>query len=263
MAGFLAWTAEIKDVLKIPVIAVGRLEPEVADNAVASGQCDFVAMARKLLADPELPKKLIEDRPEDIRPCIYCYACVSQIFINERVKCAVNPMTGHEAEMRLLKAEQAGHVLVVGGGPAGMEAARTAALRGHKVTLVERSSRLGGTLFFAALAYAENGGLLDYLTTQMKKLHIDVRLNTVATPELIRTLGATAVVVATVGDRRHGGFQHDPVARNTLFELVAHHTGDSHRRRGTLSQDDDVVTLRKNRLVLDARDEGGVSAEEE
>ena len=70
-------------------------------------------------------------------------------------------------------------------------------------------------------------------------------------------------VVATVGDRRHGGFQHDPVARNTLFELVAHHTGDSHRRRGTLSQDDDVVTLRKNRLVLDARDEGGVSAEEE
>ena len=200
-AGFLQWAAEIKEKLAIPVIAVGRLEPEVADNAVAAGQCDFVAMARKLLADPELPRKLIEDRAEDIRPCIYCYACVSQIFVNERVKCAVNPMTGHEAEIRLLPAARPGRVLVVGGGPAGMEAARSAALRGHAVTLVERSGRLGGTLFFAALAYAENGALLDYLATQMKKLHIDVRLNTIATPELVRQIGATAVIVATGAER--------------------------------------------------------------
>lgn len=200
-AGFLQWAAEIKEGLNIPVIAVGRLEPEVADNAVAAGQCDFVAMGRKMLADPELPNKLSENRPEDIRPCIYCYACVSQIFINQRVKCAVNPLTGHEAEILLAPATQPGHVLVVGGGPAGMEAARTAALRGHKVTLVERSSRLGGTLFFAALAYAENGALLDYLVTQMKKLNIEVRLNTTATPELVRQLGATAVVVATGAER--------------------------------------------------------------
>lgn len=200
-AGFLQWAAEIKDVLKIPVIAVGRLEPEVADNAVAAGQCDFVAMGRKMLADPELPRKLIEDRPEDIRPCIYCYACVSQIFINERVKCAVNPRTGHEAEIPVQPAAQPGHILVVGGGPAGMEAARAAVLRGHKVTLVERSSRLGGTLFFAALAYAENGNLLDFLTTQMEKLDIDIRLNTTATPELVRELGATKVIVATGAER--------------------------------------------------------------
>jgi 2,4-dienoyl-CoA reductase-like NADH-dependent reductase (Old Yellow Enzyme family) len=100
-AGFLPWTAEIKAALQIPVIAVGRLEPEVADTAIGAGQCDFVAMARKLLADPELPRKLVENRPEDIRPCIYCYACVSQIFINQRVKCAVNPLTGHEFETRL------------------------------------------------------------------------------------------------------------------------------------------------------------------
>lgn len=200
-AGFLNWAAEIKSAVELPVIAVGRLDPEAADQAIASGQCDFVAMARKMLADPELPKKLSEGRPEDIRPCIYCYACVSQIFVNERVKCSVNPMTGHEAEIRLNPTSKPGHIVVVGGGPAGMEAARNAALRGHEVTLIERSARLGGTLFFAALAYPENGALLDFLMAQIDKLDIDVRLNTTATPELIRQLGATAVIVASGAER--------------------------------------------------------------
>lgn len=200
-AGFLPWAAEIKAGLRIPVIAVGRLEPEVADTAIGAGQCDFVAMARKLLADPELPRKLIENRPEDIRPCIYCYACVSQIFINQRVKCAVNPLTGHEFETRLNPVGSPAHVVVVGGGPAGLEAARVAALRGHRVTLVERSGRLGGTLFFAGLAYAENGALLDHLVRQVKKLPIQLMLDTAATPALLRELKADAVIVATGAER--------------------------------------------------------------
>ncbi|WP_374241955.1 FAD-dependent oxidoreductase [Zoogloea sp.] len=200
-AGFLPWAAEIKAALQIPVIAVGRLEPEVADTAIGAGQCDFVAMARKLLADPELPRKLVENRPEDIRPCIYCYACVSQIFVNQRVKCAVNPLTGHEFETRLNPVDTPAHVVVVGGGPAGMEAARVAATRGHRVTLLERSGRLGGTLFFAGLAYAENGALLDHLVRQVKKLPIQVMLNTAATPGLIRELKADTVIVATGAER--------------------------------------------------------------
>ena len=200
-AGFLPWAAEIKAGLRIPVIAVGRLEPEVADTAIGAGQCDFVAMARKLLADPELPRKLIENRPEDIRPCIYCYACVSQIFINQRVKCAVNPLTGHEFETRLNPVASPAHIVVVGGGPAGLEAARVAALRGHRVTLVERSGRLGGTLFFAGLAYAENGALLDHLVRQVKKLPIQLMLGTAATPALLRELKADAVIVATGAER--------------------------------------------------------------
>lgn len=200
-AGFLPWAAEIKAGLQIPVIAVGRLEPEVADTAIGAGQCDFVAMARKLLADPELPRKLIENRPEDIRPCIYCYACVSQIFINQRVKCAVNPLTGHEFETRLNPVASPAHIVVVGGGPAGLEAARVAALRGHRVTLVERSGRLGGTLFFAGLAYAENGALLDHLVRQVKKLPIQLMLGTAATPALLRELKADAVIVATGAER--------------------------------------------------------------
>ncbi|NBA93739.1 FAD-dependent oxidoreductase [Pseudomonas sp. R5(2019)] len=200
-AGFLAWAAAIRQVVDVPVITAGRLEPEVAERAIAEGQCDFVAMARKLLADPELPNKLMRGDPKAIRPCIYCYVCVSQIFVNERVKCAVNPFTGHEFEAVISPAAVPRHIAVVGGGPAGMEAARVATLRGHKVTLIERSNRLGGTLFFAALAYPENGALLDNLVHQVKALPIEVRLNTEATPELLRQLGVDQVLVGN-GARR-------------------------------------------------------------
>ena len=200
-AGFLDWAAEVKSVIDIPVIVAGRLEPDTADTAIAQGKCDFIAMGRKMLADPELPNKLIENRPADIRPCIYCYECVSQIFVNKRVKCSVNPCTGHESDTAISESDNPQHILVVGGGPAGMEAARVASLRGHKVTLVERSGRLGGTLFFASLAYPANGALLDYLVKQMEHANIDVLLNTTATPELIESLDIDSIIVA-VGARR-------------------------------------------------------------
>ncbi|TCD21342.1 FAD-dependent oxidoreductase [Pseudomonas sp. IC_126] len=200
-AGYLDWAADVREAVGIPVIAVGRLEPDVADRAIAEGKCDFIAMARKLLADPELPNKLAAGDPDSIRPCIYCYTCVSQIFINQRVKCAVNAFTGHEHEAVIMPAERPRHIAVVGGGPAGLEAARIASLRGHKVTLVERSERLGGTLFFAALAYHENGRLLDNLVHQVRALPIDIRLGTTATPELLRSLEVDEVLVAS-GARR-------------------------------------------------------------
>lgn len=203
--GFIANTAAIRKALQtttpVPVIAAGRIEPEVGAQGIAAGRFDFVAMARKMLADPEIPIKLAENRPQDIRPCIYCYACVSQIFVNQRVKCAVNAFAGHEFEASIEHAPTPRHVLVVGGGPAGMEAARVAALRGHRVTLVERSDRLGGTLFFAALAYPENGELLDYLVAQVKQLPIDVRLSTAADAALVSRIAPDAIVVAT-GARR-------------------------------------------------------------
>jgi glycine/D-amino acid oxidase-like deaminating enzyme len=105
--------------------------------------------------------------------CLSANSAVTLLFVNQRVKCAVNALTGHEHEAGIEPAATPRHVVVVGGGPAGMEAARVAALRGHRVTLLERSDRLGGTLFFAALAYPENGALLDHLVAQIKGLPID------------------------------------------------------------------------------------------
>lgn len=198
---FLSNAEAIKQAVSVPVITSGRIEPEVAAKAIAEGRLDFVAMARKMLADPEITIKLERNRPQDIRPCVYCYACVSEIFVSRRVKCAVNALTGHEFEADLTPAQVPKHVLVVGGGPGGMEAARVAALRGHRVTLVERSDRLGGTLFFAALAYPENGRLLDYLVEQVKQLSIEVKLNTAADAALVDRLKPDEIIIAS-GARR-------------------------------------------------------------
>ncbi len=200
-ANLLPLAAGIKQRVDVPVIAVGRLEPEVADRAIAEGQADFVAMARPLLADPELPRKLAEGRPEDVRPCIYCYACVGQIFVNQSVKCAVNPATAREAEFAISRAASPKNVLVVGAGPAGMEAARVAALRGHRVTLCEKEPRLGGTLYFSSLVWEENGKLVEYLETQIRKLPIDLRLGTEVDAALVQQLAPDVVLLALGGKR--------------------------------------------------------------
>lgn len=200
-AGFLDWATEVSKQLSIPVIAVGRLEPEVANRAIEKGQCDFVAMGRKLLADPDLPNKLIANEPQNIRPCIYCYTCVSQIFINKRVKCAVNPAMGQEQYYPLELPKRQKHVVIIGGGPGGMESASVLAKRGHRVTLLEKEKRLGGTLFFASMVYPENNKLLDYLYQQIDHPMITVKLNTKATPSVLAELKPDEVIVAT-GARR-------------------------------------------------------------
>ena len=192
---------DIKKAVNVPIISAGRWELDDAATAITNGEIDFVAMGRKLLADPDLANKLQANTAQNVRPCIYCYVCVSEIFINKGIKCAVNAQTGHETTKTITFAEKPKHVLIVGGGPSGMEAARVAALRGHRVTLAERSDRLGGTLFFAALAYPENGRLLDYLVKQMKHPQIDVRLNTTVDAKLIEELKPDEILVGTGAKR--------------------------------------------------------------
>lgn len=203
-SAYVEAAAMVKSRIDIPVIAVGRIEPDVADGLIRDGKADVVAMARKLLADPALAQKLADGRPEDIRPCIYCYTCVAQPFFDRQVRCAVNPITANEATLGEIERQASAtpqKLLIVGGGPAGLEAARLARLRGHTVVLCEKSAQLGGTLRFASLVYEPNERLLDWLITQVTKLGVEIRLETEVTPETIREIAPDQVFVAA-GARR-------------------------------------------------------------
>jgi 2,4-dienoyl-CoA reductase-like NADH-dependent reductase (Old Yellow Enzyme family)/thioredoxin reductase len=193
--------AAIKTAVSIPVICPGRIEPEVGDRLIGEGKIDYVTMARKLLADSELPNKLKAGKPELVRPCIYCYTCISQIFVRKGVRCAVNVQTGFEAERAIVVSPRRKKVMIVGGGPGGMEAARVATLRGHEVHLYDANERLGGTVFFSSIVYPENGRLIEYLAAQMRELKVHVHLNTRVTPQLVAQVKPDVVIVATGAKR--------------------------------------------------------------
>ena len=192
----LPFAAQIRKAVSIPVIASGRVEPELGDTTISKGEVDFIAMGRKLLADPHLPRKLASGEREKVRPCIYCYTCISAIYMGDQVRCAVNPELGREFE-QLAASPMPKHVVVIGGGPGGMEATRRLRALGHRVTLIERSERLGGTLRFAGLAYEPNERLQTRLRREVSESGADVRLGTEATLELIASLAPEEVIVAT------------------------------------------------------------------
>ena len=201
--GLLPFAKTIKNAIFAPVIGVGRIEPDQAEKSLADGDVDFIAMGRKLLADPDLPNKLAEGNATQVRPCIYCYVCVSRIFVNSPMVCAVNPATGREAELDDGRpAEQSKRIAVVGGGPAGMELARTAAQRGHEVVLYEKEPKLGGTANIAALPYEPNGRLVDWLVDALERSSVDVRTGAEATPESLAADRPDHIVVATGAQRR-------------------------------------------------------------
>lgn len=191
-------TQAIRAAVSIPVIGSGRIEVANADAAIGKGHADFIAMGRKLLADPALPAKLIAGEPETVRPCVYCYTCVSAIYMGQSSRCAVNADLGHEHLPVPARAPAgAAPIGVIGGGPGGMEAARRLAALGHKVVLFERSDRLGGTLRFASLAYEPNERLLEWLRREVREAGIDVRLSTEANAKTLRAAGIKTVVVAS------------------------------------------------------------------
>ena len=192
----------VKKVVKIPVITVGRLGyPELAESVLREGKADFVALGRPLLADPDWPLKAREGRLEDIRPCIGDQdGCLgAALRKGSHLSCAVNPACGNEKALTIERAGKPKTVLVAGGGVAGMEAARVAALRGHKVTLCEKGDSLGGHLIAASKPPFKQDlrWLNDYYQAQLRKLGIDVRLGKEVTAKVAEEIKPDVIIVAT------------------------------------------------------------------
>jgi len=197
--GLLPLVEEMKKVMSVPLIAAGRMSPELAEKALQEGKADFIAIGKGLITDPELPSKAASGRTDEIRPCIGCLRCIDNETIKgQSIMCSVNATVGKEQEYKIKRAGKSKKVFVIGGGPAGMEAARVAALRGHRVTLYEKQPKLGGQLLQAIVPPHKDhlAGLIDYLTTQMAKGGIDVRIGTEATVELMSEARPDAVVLA-------------------------------------------------------------------
>jgi len=191
----------VKKVVSVPVICVGRINsPRLAEFILASGKADLVSMGRALIADPELPNKAAAEAFEDIAPCVGDnYGCLYTAMMGKPSTCIVNATMGKEKEMAIVAAKKPKRVLVVGGGPAGLEAARVAALRGHQVTLCEKEQRLGGQVNLASVPpfMQEISQLIKYLSYQVTRLGVKVELGKEVTPELVQEMRPDAVVVAT------------------------------------------------------------------
>jgi NADPH-dependent 2,4-dienoyl-CoA reductase/sulfur reductase-like enzyme len=191
----------IKKAVSVPVMCAGSLDVELSERAIREGKMDLASIGRGLIADPELPLKLKERRLEDIRPCIRGDECVGRALMGYALSCEVNPGIGRE-DMVITPAQVPKKVMVIGGGVGGMEAARLAAERGHRVTLIEKTGKLGGHILEASVPEFKQDlkPLLRWLETQLEKRSVKVRLKTEVTPTLVKKERPDVLIVAVGSD---------------------------------------------------------------
>jgi NADPH-dependent 2,4-dienoyl-CoA reductase/sulfur reductase-like enzyme len=200
--GWRVYIAEaVKKKVHVPVIAVGVIrEPEFAEKILQDNKTDFVAIGRGMIADPAWCEKAKSGKTSEIRKCICCMYCIDNIFTGHHIGCAVNAKAGREIEFRDLHRDGNGKkVVVIGGGPAGMEAARVLAERNFNVILFEKETRLGGQLNYGCKPPGKEkiNWLTDYLSHQLKRLHVSLRLGVTADLDTVKAENPYAIFVAT------------------------------------------------------------------
>jgi 2,4-dienoyl-CoA reductase-like NADH-dependent reductase (Old Yellow Enzyme family)/thioredoxin reductase len=194
------FAGEIKEALDVPVMTVGRInDPLIADEIIKNGTADLVCIGRGLLADPELPKKAMEGRLDDIRTCIACNTCMESIFRRGRVECLVNPALGREKEMAFHPAKTPKKVMVVGAGPGGLNVAWVAARRGHDVHLFEKQSQVGGQLIVGSITTFKKEllNLIRFQKRQIERFGVKCHINHEVTADTVKTQAPDIVILAT------------------------------------------------------------------
>lgn len=198
---YISHVEKLKEVVDIPILVAGRMDlPELANAAIAENRIDMALIGRGLLADPEWPNKVRAGQVDRIRPCVGCHdGCMGRLETKKIVSCAVNPACSRENEYRLHPALQSKKIMVVGGGVAGMEAARVAAIRGHKVTLFEKGGILGGHILEASVPdfKEDERRLLKWYEKELQEFGVEVRLNTTVDETLIDEFRPDDIILAT------------------------------------------------------------------
>ena len=192
---------DARKAVNVPLINAGAHNPDSALELIESGNADFASFGRALIADPMMPKKLMKNHSEDVRPCLRCNEyCIGRIWNHHtKLGCAVNPQAMEEVRFKLEKTEDPQNVVVIGAGPGGMEAARVAALEGHHVTLFEKEDHLGGTMGDICTAQFKSNikKLTEWYKVQLSKLPVDIHLNTTITGEEDILKTCDAIIVST------------------------------------------------------------------
>jgi len=190
----------VKTAVDVPVMAVGRIDPETAENAIKKERADLINFGRALLVDPEFPNKAASGKLDEVRPCVGCMTCLDYVATwHQPVRCLVNPTLGREGECVIQRTDNPKKVFIIGGGPSGMEAARVSALRGHDVVIYDKGERLGGQILLASIPpYKQSlDTFAEYQRSQLSDLGVKVELDQEVSANLVEGANPDVVIMAT------------------------------------------------------------------